>query len=224
MEEKETQSFDILQMGMLSGSEFSDQQLEQILNMGKIRPTEKPDMPPQILWVDDCTLATFGNFSASTGKAKSKKTISISCMVAAALKNGTVLKYRACLPKGKDKILYFDTEQSRYHCHNVLSRILRLAGLPTDRDCDRITFVGLREFTPALRISLIDYALRKSRGYGLVIIDGLRDLMYNINNAKEATDVMTKLMSWTSKYNLHIHCVLHLNKNDTVTIVRGLNL
>lgn len=81
-------------------------------------------------------------------------------MVAAALKNGTVLKYRACLPKGKDKILYFDTEQSRYHCHNVLSRILRLAGLPTDRDCDRITFVGLREFTPALRISLIDYALR----------------------------------------------------------------
>lgn len=46
---------------MLSGSEFSDQQLEQILNMGKIRPTEKPDMPPQILWVDDCTLATFGN-------------------------------------------------------------------------------------------------------------------------------------------------------------------
>lgn len=61
MEEKEAQSFDILQMGMLSGSEFSDQQLEQILNMGKIRPTEKPDMPPQILWVDDCTLATFGN-------------------------------------------------------------------------------------------------------------------------------------------------------------------
>ena len=61
MEEKETQSFDILQMGMLSGSEFSDQQLEQILNMGKIRPTEKPDMPPQILWVVDCTLATFGN-------------------------------------------------------------------------------------------------------------------------------------------------------------------
>lgn len=41
--------------------------------------------------------------------------------------------------------------------------------------------------------------------------------MYDINNAKEATDVMTMLMAWTSKHNLHIHCVLHLNKNDNNT-------
>ena len=89
--------------------------------------------------------------------------------------------------------------------------------MPTNKDCDRITFIGLREYNPSLRISLIDYALRKSKGYGLVIIDGLRDLMYDINNAKEATDVMTMLMAWTSKHNLHIHCVLHLNKNDNNT-------
>ena len=41
--------------------------------------------------------------------------------------------------------------------------------------------------------------------------------MYDINNAKESTDIMTMLMAWTSKYNLHIHCVLHLNKNDNNT-------
>ena len=74
-----------------------------------------------------------------------------------------------------------------------------------------------REFTPTLRIALIDYALRTFEDVGLVIIDGLRDLMYDINNAKESTDVMTMLMAWTSKYNLHIHCVLHLNKNDNNT-------
>lgn len=28
---------------------------------------------------------------------------------------------------------------------------------------------------------------------------------------------MTMLMAWTSKYDLHIHCVLHLNKNDNNT-------
>ena len=92
-----------------------------------------------------------------------------------------------------------------------------MAGLPIGQDTDRIKFVGLREYTPSLRLSLIDYALRKSEGYGLVIIDGLRDLMYDINNAKEATDLITKLMSWTSNYKLHIHCVLHLNKNDSNT-------
>lgn len=205
------------EIGMLFKSEFTDDELERYFNKGRISASEKPDTPPQILWVGDCTIATFGNFSASTGKAKSKKTFNISAMVAAAMKNDTVLNYRASLPKGKRKIFYFDTEQSRYHCHGVLERILKLSGMPADKDTDRITFVGLREYTPSLRLSLIDYALRKSRGYGLVIIDGLRDLMYDINNAKEATDVITMLMAWTSVYNLHIHCVLHLNKNDNNT-------
>ena len=184
-------------------SEFSDAQLEHYLNKGTIDSLEEIDTPPQILWVEDCTIATFGNFSASTGKAKSKKTFNISAMVAAALINGKVLNYRASLPEGKRKILYFDTEQSRYHCQNVLNRILKLAGLKKGEEVDLLTFVELREYTPTLRISLIDYALRKSSGYGLVIIDGLRDLVYDINNAKESTDVMTLLMSWTSAYCLH---------------------
>lgn len=206
-----------LEINMIGKEEFTDTELEQILNQGEVKATEKPPLPPQILWVDDCTIATFGNFSASTGKAKSKKTFNLSAMVAASIINGTVLNYRASLPEGKRRIIYFDTEQSRYHCHNVVSRIYRLAGLSLKKEDVRIRFYGLREFTPALRIALIDYALRTSKGVGLVIIDGLRDLMYDINNAKESTDVMTMLMAWTSKYDLHIHCVLHLNKNDNNT-------
>ena len=205
------------EVSMLFKSEFTDEQLECYLNRGRILLSDRPNVPPKILWVGDCTIATFGNFSASTGKAKSKKTFNISAMVAAALKNDKVLNYRASLPEGKRKIIYFDTEQSRYHCYNVLERIVKLAGLPAEKDDDRLMFIGLREYTPSLRISLIDYVLRKSHGCGLVIIDGLRDLMYDINNAREATDVMTMLMAWTSRYNLHIHCVLHLNKNDNNT-------
>ena len=82
--------------------------------------------------VNGSTIGTLGNFSASTGKAKSKKTFNISAIVAAALKNDEVLKYSAYLPPNKRKILYVDTEQSKYHCHKVMERILRLAGLPTD--------------------------------------------------------------------------------------------
>src|SRR5574344_1560314 len=147
-------------LNMLFTSEFSDDLLKKCLTQGKIKASEKPENPPQILWVGDCVFATFGNFSASTGKAKSKKTFNISAIVAAALKNGCVRNYRASLPEGKRKIVYFDTDQSRFHCHNVLERILKLAGLPEGSDSDLITFVGLREYTPSLRLSLIDYALR----------------------------------------------------------------
>ena len=203
-----------LEVSMLGKDDFSDEELESYLSKGEIKATDKVTIPPKILFVGDCTIATFGNFSASTGKAKSKKTFNISAMVAAAVTNTTVLNYRACLPEGKRKILYFDTEQSKYHCHNVLERIYKLSGLSVKKDDPRLLFWGLREYTPKLRIALIDYALRKHQEVGLVIIDGLRDLMYDINNGKEATDVMTVLMAWTSVYDLHIHTVLHLNKND----------
>ena len=203
-----------LEVSMLNKDSFSDEELESYLSKGEIKATDKITIPPKILFVGDCTIATFGNFSASTGKAKSKKTFNISAMVAAAVTNSTVLNYRACLPEGKRNILYFDTQQSKFHCHSVLERIYKLSGLSLKEDDPRLMFWGLREYTPKLRIAVIDYALRKYDEVGLVIIDGLRDLMYDINNGKEATDVMTVLMAWTSVYELHIHTVLHLNKND----------
>ena len=101
-----------LEVSMLEKDDFSDEELESYLSKGEIKATDKVTIPPKILFVGDCTIATFGNFSASTGKAKSKKTFNISAMVAAAVTNTTVLNYRACLPEGKRKILYFDTEQS----------------------------------------------------------------------------------------------------------------
>ena len=203
-----------LEVCMLNKDSFSDEELESYLSKGEIKATDKIVVPQKILFVGDCTIATFGNFSASTGKAKSKKTFNISAMVAAAITNSTGLNYRASLPEGKRNILYFDTEQSKFHCHTVLERIYKLSGLSLQEDDPRLMFWGLREYTPKLRIAVIDYALRKYEGVGLVIIDGLRDLMYDINNGKEATDVMTVLMAWTSVYELHIHTVLHLNKND----------
>lgn len=199
---------------MSENEELMESRLEQILNDALIKATDTYSVPPQIIWVDNSTIATLGNFSASTGKAKAKKTFNVSALVAASLSNGTVLNYRACLPEGKRRILYVDTEQSRYHCHNVLARILKLAGLPTDMDNQNLDFIGLREYTPAIRMEVIDYALAHNHGYGLVIIDGIRDLLLDINNAGESVEVINKMMEWSSKYDLHIHCVLHQNKGD----------
>lgn len=199
---------------MSENEESMESRLEQILNDALIKATDTYSVPPQIIWVDNSTIATLGNFSASTGKAKAKKTFNVSALVAASLSNGTVLNYRACLPEGKRRILYVDTEQSRYHCHNVLARILKLAGLPTDMDNQNLDFIGLREYTPAIRMEVIDYALAHNYGYGLVIIDGIRDLLLDINNAGESVEVINKMMEWSSKYDLHIHCVLHQNKGD----------
>ena len=161
-----------------------------------LKVTDTYDVPPEILWVNGSTIGTLGNFSASTGKAKSKKTFNISAIVAAALTNDEVLHYSACLPPNKRKILYVDTEQSKYHCHKVMERILRLAGLPTDQDRDDFVFIVLREQTPDMRKRIIGYMLENMPDVGLLIIDGIRDLMYDINSPGESTDLINLLMRW----------------------------
>ena len=188
--------------------------LEKLLKASLIHADETYQTPPQIIWVDNSTIATLGNFSASTGKAKSRKTFNVSALVAASLANGKVLQYTAKLPDDKRKILYVDTEQSRFHCHSVMQRILRLAGLPDNMNSENLVFFGLREYSPNLRLRLIEYALQTQKGFGLVIIDGIRDLMLDINNPSESVHIINKLMQWSSRYDLHIHCVLHLNKGD----------
>ena len=119
----------------------------------------KCEKAPEILKANGTVVGTLGNFSASIGKAKSKKTFNVSAIVAAALKNGTVLLYSAELPKDKRKILYVDTEQSPYHCLKVMERILRMAGLPTDRDSEHLEFLALRKYTPKERIAAVEQAI-----------------------------------------------------------------
>ena len=182
-----------------------------------LKITDTYDVPPEILWVNGSTIDTLGNFNASTGKAKSKKTFNISVIVAAALKNNEVLEYSARVPENKRKILYIDTEQSKYHCHKVMERICRLADISIDKDNKDFLFVVLREYTPTMRKMIIDYMLKNVEGIGLVIIDGIRDLMYDINSPSESSELINLFMKWSSGYNLHIHTVLHLNKGDDNT-------
>ena len=176
--------------------------------------SEDYERAPEILKIHGSVIGTLGNFSASIGKAKSKKTFNVSAIVAAALKNGTVLSYTAELPENRRKILYVDTEQSSYHCAKVAKRILRMAGLPTGRNHKDLEFLVLRKYTPEERIAIVREAIYRTENVGLVVIDGIRDMVYDINSPSESTKVISLLMTWTGERHIHIHTILHQNKVD----------
>lgn len=178
-----------------------------------ISVTDKFNQPQELLLIDEAVIFTIGNISVSTGKAKSKKTFNLSAIVAAVIRGGTVLKYSAG-SLGKQKVLYVDTEQSFYHCSLVLQRIIRLSDRDLTVDTDDIVFLALREYDPLQRRFIIEESLKRIKGIGLLVIDGIRDLMYDINDAKESLELVNMLMKWSTIYSLHIHTVLHLNKND----------
>jgi hypothetical protein len=169
---------------------------------------------PEVIYLNGVAICTLGNFSASIGKAKSKKTFNVSAIVASAISYRRVLNYETDFPEGRDRVLYIDTEQSKAHCQRVLNRILRLAGLPDGAENDRLTFLSLRKYRPEDRIKIIEEAIADIQGLGLVIVDGVRDLLYDINNPTESTEVISKVMRWTDEYQFHLHLVLHQNKAD----------
>ena len=188
---------------------------ENIWQKSLIHVTDEFTLPPVVLQAGEAIIGTLGNFSVSTGKAKAKKTFNVSAIVAAALVNGQVLEYQASFPESKRTILYFDTEQSPYHCQLVMQRILKLAKLPIDKEPQNLRFSHLRAIAdPNERREIIRYAIYNTPNVGLVVIDGIRDLMLDINNSTEATKLVGDLMQWTSEQNIHIQTVLHLNKGD----------
>lgn len=179
-----------------------------------IKASDEYETPPEVIRIEGTTISTLGNFSASTGKGKSRKSFNVSAIVASALTGRKILNYEASFPEGKERILYFDTEQSPNHCRTILRRINKLCGYPEKMDDDRISFAFLRERSTLERREIIELALSTEPEVGLVIIDGLRDLLFDINSSTEAAEVIGLLMRWTSQHNLHIHTVLHLNKAD----------
>ena len=163
---------------------LSPEELAAYMAESTISVTSTYEHSPVVLMVDDTIIGTLGNFSASIGKAKSKKTFNVSAIVASALNNSTVLHYRSTFPENKRKILYIDTEQGRYHCQQVLKRILRLADLPEYKNPDNLIMLALRKFSPKLRLAIVEQAIGIIPDLGLVIIDGIRDFLYDINTVR----------------------------------------
>ena len=93
-------------------------------------------------------------------------------------------------------------------------RILRMAGLPTGRNHKDLEFLVLRKYTPEERIAIVREAIYRTENVGLVVIDGIRDMVYDINSPSESTKVISLLMTWTGERHIHIHTILHQNKGD----------
>jgi len=195
---------------------FSKDQLDDVLRKSYIDLEVKEVRPPVIMEIkngfDWQRLFTLGNFSAITGKGKSKKSMLCSLFEAAAAKNGIVeSKFRGILPGGKKMVLRFDTEQSRYDAWATAKRVQQLTGL----DLPNYGSFDLREFEPMQRCEIIEHALIKFGTIaGLVVIDGIADLAKAINDEEEATRVGSFLMRLTKVHNIHIITVIHQNKGD----------
>jgi hypothetical protein len=189
----------------------------EALKKASVDLSEEIKEPPVALVLhqnNTMTIGTLGNFSCLIGKAKSRKSFTIAIATAAALGNGIVLGFESCMPTDKNNVLYFDTEQARFHVQKAGQRVATLSGYDEGAQPSNLHIYCCRGYDPKQIVEMVEYALYHTENVGFVVIDGIRDLIHDINDQKEATYINTKLLKWTQELNVHIMTVLHQNKGD----------
>lgn len=175
--------------------------------------TVEPPQAPALLYLrnKDKLIPSFTlqNFSLITGKAKSRKTFLAVLIIASYL--GYVNDIIHAAPDRKGIVLVIDTEQSPYHLHRMMKRICELIG---EENPERLLAYGLKTLTPEEKKKFIEYKIRTIPDIAMVVIDGIRDLVYDINSPEEATKTSVWLMKLCALQNIHILNVLHQNKGD----------
>ena len=183
------------------------------LARSEIRVTDKIDPPTIALKIGESIVSTLGNVSTLIGKAKSRKTFLICILLSIALTKDFIFnKLTSHLPPDKQTIILFDTEQSKFHVQLALLRICKMIGV---KEPPTIKVYGLRKYTPAERLQIIEYAINNIPNIGIVFIDGAKDCITSINDEEQATMLVSKFLKWTEELNIAIITVLHMNKSDS---------
>ncbi len=187
----------------------TDEEIKLLCDSAYIDPDDPPEDEPYIIKINGRDTGSLGSFSLTTGRAKSRKTFFNIFLAIAAVK-GEYYNTVVNLPDEKKNILFIDTEQSKMEAYKALQKTISAASQARSV----IKYYHLRANTVEQRVQMIDLLIRKTEGIGLIFIDGIRDLVNDINSAEEATKIATKLLQWSGEYNIHIVCCLHLNKSD----------
>ncbi|MBQ7664557.1 MAG: AAA family ATPase [Bacteroidaceae bacterium] len=191
--------------------------------------TELPPMQP-LFQMFDVPCFYRGELVADCGKAKSGKTFFLSIIMAACLTQ-KALALERFVADGANvtdikplRVLWIDTEQSQQSTLEILrDRILPLSKgtEDTEKDIDSTFYAfNLRGLGFDKRQKMVDVAIRAIKP-DIAIIDGIKDLMTDINDAVQATLIMEKLMALAKVQNCCIVCVLHQNKGEQDRNMRG---
>ncbi|MBO5361834.1 MAG: AAA family ATPase [Paludibacteraceae bacterium] len=158
-----------------------------------------------------------GELVALTGKAKSGKTFVCSILMALGVRPQLMGLSR--LRGEMLRVVWIDTEQSEDSTHEILChRIGSLIGQAIPEE--QYYVYNLRRDNWQDRLHWAEMCIVQHKP-DLVIFDGIRDVVGDINNYTEAQTVLDKLLSLASWSRACIVCVLHQNKALEDKTLRG---
>ena len=173
-----------------------------------------------------------GELVAFSGKAKSGKTFASSILMALCFRSQVLSVER--IEQKRLHVLWYDTEQSEESTQDILrNRIIPMVlGHTSQKELtagESATVKSMMELFDIFnvraegydkRLLMLEVAVRHYRP-DLVILDGIRDLVADINDGVVAQDCIERLMQLASEVRCCIVCVLHQNKSTEDRNLRG---
>ena len=154
-------------------------------------------------------IGTYGNFSFVQAPPKSKKTFFVSLLASVYLSGGNNFGGKLKGHREGRCLMHFDTEQGHWHSQRVFKRVQDMSNT---KEVGCYHTYALRTIGYKERLQFIEYCLEQNKGKnGLVIIDGIADLVSDVNNLEESNLCVQKIMQLSAKYDCHIVTVIHSN-------------
>lgn len=201
------------------GEEQIHQEEEKILKMLSCEVSLDKQYPEnQFLYeVDGKPFLTRGDIHTIGGKQKGGKS-SLARIIMAATLSGSWYRIK-CLTPGIETV-YIDTEMKGVDTQNSLRQIAKMAGVE-ESELGHIHMYNVRPLTTdEIKESIILYL--ELHHPTLMFIDGLVDLCKDFNDVEASQDlVLNFLMKKAEEYNCAIVSMLHTNKTDNYTELRG---
>jgi len=136
----------------------------------------------------------------------------------------TALELRSLATEGTQEITERDkflTDSTDYTDSPSQREVSVISAISVGQKIDETVYAfNLRGLGYERRQRMVEVAVRVIKP-DIVILDGIKDLMTDINDAVQATIIMEKLMALAKEQNCCIVCVLHQNKSEQDRNMRG---
>ena len=200
--------------------ETREEKLRRMFAAHRFDPSYKPQELRVRFSLNGVPISTPGNLTAITAQAKVGKSALLQGFVAATLTDSDV----DCLSvvgfnHEAHAVIYIDTEQSKDDFCRAIDRARKRASVdayPEWLSPHYISDMTVKDAREGLAVIMAD-AHAKHGGIHSVFIDGVADLVLDVNDAAECNDLVAHLFRLATRYDCSIVCVIHKNPGSDKT-------
>jgi hypothetical protein len=178
----------------------------------------REDITQQIVvTIQGQTILTLGSLAILTGKPKARKTSFLHAFLASGLMDDSLWGIRTKLPHEKNGICLIDTEQSLFDLYQSMARLSSMIGRKLT-ELNNFSVYSTRAGDVDKTMMVIETICKKNPNIGLMAIDGLIDLVNDINDVREAKAAINFLKKCCDTYNVAIIGIIHQNKSTNFSL------